>query len=82
MITDKGFIMHTFFHNLTVVSYVEIVHVLLKKELVRLQKRAARIILVPSFVLFSKLRCMTLPERVIYQKAIQMFDTILGEAPD
>jgi len=74
--------MHTFFHSLTVVSYGEIVHVLLKKELVRLQKRAARIILVPSFVLFSKLRCMTLPERVIYQKAIQMFDTILGEAPD
>jgi len=74
--------MHTFFHSLTVVSYGEIVHVLLKKELVRLQKRAAIIILVPSFVLFSKLRWMILPERVIYQKAIQMFDTILSEAPD
>ena len=32
--------------------------------------------------LFSKLRWMTFPECVIYQKAIQMFDTIRSEAPD
>ena len=53
---------------------IVIIHVLLKK-------RAARIILdcyfsVHSFVLFFKLRWMTFPECVIYQKAIQMFQTI------
>ena len=75
--TEHGFIMHKFLHILTiVVSYGEIVHVLLK--------RAARIILdcdvsVPSIVLFSKHRWMTFPERVIYQKAIPM---LRGEAPD
>jgi len=41
-------------------------------------EKGARIILdcdfsMASFVLFSKLRWMTFPERVIYQKAIQMF---------
>jgi len=67
--------MHTFFHSLTIaVSYGEIVHVLLKKKLVKLQKRAAMIIL--NFVLFSTLRWVIFPERVIYQKAIQMVKTI------
>jgi len=67
--TEHGFIMHKFFHILTiVVSYGKIVHVLLK--------RAARIILdcdvsVPSIVLFSKHRWMTFPERVIYQNAVK-----------
>ena len=59
----------------------------LEEKLVRFQKRAAIIILdcdysVSSFVLFSKFRWMTFPERVIYQKAKQMFKTIRGEAPD
>ena len=60
-------------------SHGKIVHVLF-------QKRVARIILdcefsVPPFVLFSKLRWMTFPERVTYEKAIQMCKTIHDEAP-
>ena len=57
------------------------------RKMCKTKKRAAIIILdcdysVPSFVVFSKLKWMTFPERVIYQKAIQMFKTIRGKAPD
>ena len=59
----------------------------LVRKRVRLQKIAARIILdcycyVSSLVLFSKHRWMTFPERVVYQKAIQMNKAMRGEAPD
>ena len=57
------------------------------RKMCKTKKRAAIIILdcdysVPSFVVFFKLKWMTLPERVIYQKAIQMFKIIRGKAPD
>ena len=59
----------------------------LVRKRVRLQKKAAIIILdcdcyVSSLVLFSKHRWMTFPERVVYQKAIQMIKAMRGEAPD
>ena len=59
----------------------------LVKKLVRLQKRAARVILdcdfyTPSSTLFSDLKWMSFLERVIYMKAIQMFKTIRGDAPE
>ena len=37
---------------------------------------------VPFYILVSKRRWMPFPERVTYQKAIQMFKTIRVEAPD
>ena len=57
------------------------------KKLVRLQKRSARVILdcdfyTPSSTLFSDLKWMSFLERVIYMKAIQMFKTIRGDAPE
>ena len=59
----------------------------LEDKIVRLQKRAARLILdqdfdTPSQLLFSQLKWMTFPERVIYQKAIQMYKTLHGAVPD
>ena len=36
----------------------------------------------PSYVMFSDLKWMSLPERVIYVKAIQMFKTIWGDSPE
>ena len=52
-----------------------------------LQKRDAREILdcdfyIPSFTRFSDLKWMSIPERVIYMKVIQMFKTIWGDAPE
>jgi len=52
-----------------------------------LQKRVARAILdvdftVPSETMFTELKWMTFPERVIYHKAIQMYKTCCGDAPD
>ena len=49
--------------------------------------RAARLILdveysTPSAVLFDTLKWMTFSERVVYQKALQMYKTIRGDAPD
>ena len=32
--------------------------------------------------MFSELKLMTFPERVIYQKALQLFKTIRGNAPE
>ena len=59
----------------------------LEDKLIKFQKRAARVILdsdysTPSTALFSKLKWMTFHERVIYQKAIQMYKTLRGDAPD
>ena len=60
----------------------------LEESIVRFQKRAARLILdvcdvnTPSESLFKKLKWMTFPERVIYQKAILMYKTMNKLAPD
>jgi len=53
----------------------------------KLQKRAARAILdvdvtVPSETMFTQLKWMTFPERVVYHKAIQMYQPVCGDAPD
>ena len=58
----------------------------LEVKIVKLQKRAARLILdcdfyTPSCMIFSELKWMTFPKRVLYQKAIQMFKTIRGNVP-
>ena len=59
-----------------------------EEELVRLQKRAAQVILdcdvyTPSSTMgFLYLNWMPFPERVTYMKAIQMFKTIRGDAPE
>ena len=36
----------------------------------------------PSTFLFSQLKWMSFPERVIYQKAIQMYKTVSGTSPN
>ena len=59
----------------------------LEKKMVKLQKRAARVIIdcgfyTPSCMMFSELKWMTFPERGLYQKAIQMFKPIEGNAPE
>jgi len=51
------------------------------------KKRAARAILdvdftVPSETMFTQLKWMTFPERVVYHKAIQMEATVWGDASD
>jgi len=48
-------------------------------KIVKPQKRAARVILdcdcyTPLCMMFAELKWMTFPERVLYQKAIQMFE--------
>ena len=48
----------------------------------KLQKRAARAIIdidftVPSETMFTQLKWMEFPERVVYHKTIQMFKTVL-----
>ena len=59
----------------------------MEDKLVKLQKRSARAILdvdvtVPSETMFTQLKWMTFPERVVYHKAIQMYTTVCGDAPD
>ena len=59
----------------------------MEDQLVQLQKRAARAILdvdftVPSETMFTQLKRMTFPERVVYHKAIQMYKTVCGDVPD
>ena len=59
----------------------------MEDKLVKLRKRAARAILhveftVPSETMFTQLKWMTFPERVVYHKAIQMHKTVCGDAPD
>ena len=51
----------------------------MEDKLVKLQTRAARAIL---DVDFTRLTLMTFPERVVYHKAIQMYKTVCGVAPD
>ena len=59
----------------------------LEDKLTHSKKRAARLILdrdfsTPSAFLFSELKWMPFPDRVIYQKALQMYKTIHGGAPE
>jgi len=80
------------FHNAFILLHFDLCCVMwgncthyLKEKLVRLQKRAARVILdcefyTPSSTMFSDLKWMSFPERVIYMKAIQVFPTIRGDA--
>ena len=37
---------------------------------------------VPSETMFTHLKWMTSPDRVVYRKAIQMYKTVFGNAPD
>ena len=37
---------------------------------------------VPSETMFIQLEWMTFPERVVYHKAIQLYKTVCGDAPD
>jgi len=80
--------MHIFFLIWTiVVLYGVIVVDLMKKTIVNLQKRAGRFILnidfdTPSTFLFSQLKWKTFTERVIYQKAIQMYKTLSVTSPN
>ena len=58
----------------------------LENKLIRLQKRAARLILdkdfdTPSSTLFKDLNWMIFPERVKFQKAIIMYKIFNGQAP-
>ena len=59
----------------------------LEDKFTKIQKRAARLILgrdfsTPSAFLFSELKWMPFPDRVIYQKALHMYKTLHGCAPD
>ena len=59
----------------------------LEDKLIKLQKRAARVILdcnfyTPSSELFKELNWQTFPERVTYQKAILMYIIINNMCPD
>ena len=74
--------------DLCCVSWGNCTHYL-EEKLARLQKRAARVILdcgfyTPSSAMFSDLNWVSFPERDIniYMKAIQMFKTIRGDAPE
>ena len=60
---------------------------ILKINLQKFKNRAARLFLdrdfsTPSAFLFSELKWMPFPDRVIYQKALQMYKTIHGGAPE
>jgi len=57
------------------------------RQTCKTSKRAARAILhvdfsVPSETMFTQLKWMIFPERVVYHKAIQMYKTVCGDAPD
>jgi len=59
----------------------------MKDKLEKLLKRAARAIsdldfTVPSETMFTQLKLMTFPERIVYHKAIQMYIPVCGDAPD
>ena len=59
----------------------------LEEKIVRPKKRAARVIAdcdfyTPSSTMVSDVKWMSIPERVICMKAIQMFKTIMGDAPE
>jgi len=59
----------------------------IEEKLENFKKRAARAILdveftVPSETMFTQLKWMTFAKRVVYHKAIQMYKTVCGDAPD
>ena len=59
----------------------------LEDKLLKLQKRAARLILdkdirTPSVELFSELKWQTFPDRVKFQKAVLTYKILNGLAPD
>jgi len=71
--------MHIFFLIWTiVVLYGVIVVDLLKKNSKSSEKSLNKDVDTPSTFLFSQLKWMPFPERVIYQKAIQMYKTLSG----
>ena len=37
---------------------------------------------VPSETMYTQLKWMTFPERVVYRKSIQMYKTVCGDVPD
>ena len=79
--------MHTYFHILICVVLSGDCSNNLENKLVELQKMAARVILdcdftTPLSLMFSESKWMTFPERVLYQKAIQIVKTLHGNAPD
>ena len=81
--TENGFTMLTFFPILIVVVLFGVI----EDKLVKLQNRAARAILdvdftVPLETMFTQGKWMTFPKRVVYHKAIQMYKTVCGDAPD
>ena len=47
------------------------------RSLLFAQKPAVR-----SEAMFNQLKWMTFPERVVYHKAVQMYKTAYGDAPD
>ena len=72
---------------LFVLCYLGKLQTELRTKRVKLQKRAAQVILdcnfyTPSCMMFSEFKWMTFPERVLYPKAIQMFQTTHGSAPE
>ena len=85
--TEHGFTMLTFFPILIFCVIWGNCTSVMEDKLVTLQKRAARAILdldftVPSETMFTQIKWMTIPERVVYYKAIQMYTTVCGDAPD
>ena len=56
-------------------------------RLIRLQKRAARIVLkadvlTPSHIMFNELNWLSFPKRVQYHTCIMMYKTLHGSAPE
>ena len=84
----NSFIMHISCHILiTVVLFGVTAVPNLKINLQNSKKNNARLILdrdfsTPSAFLFSELKWMSFPDRVIYQKALQMYKTLHGGAPE
>ena len=75
--------MHILFLIWTIgVLYGVIVVDLLKKNSKSSEKSLNKDVDTPSTFLFSQLKLMTFPERVIYQKAIQMYTTLSGTSPN
>ena len=79
--TENGFTMLTFFPILMFVVLFWVV--VLQSLKTNLQKRAILDVgfTVPSETMFTQLKWMTFPERVVYPKAIQMHKTVCGDAP-
>ena len=73
------FIMHTYFHILIcVVLSGVIAHINLENKLVKLQRRAAKVILdwdftTPSSLIFAELKWMTFPNELFIRKSFKCF---------